>query len=290
MITAVTSKRGGTGCTSVALVYALLLSKRDRKVCVVDLRTSNDIVKLLKINTSASVDNLLSEFGVHNKFSGLEENILSQGGLDVIPGSVVPMRNYLLTKASRLKDLLLILEGRYNDVILDIEDGDLLEVLSREEELHFLNINVIDQNMLVISEYQSFMNNNNLQGLLLVNKMDDDIFPQKRLFTEQFPKGKVFFIPSSKKFRDSINREGLNLKSVSNTKVFESIGKVADVAIPIVDNYNNSIGLDTEGVDEGLVFEDENGNPINNKPKRRTDRNKEKKKFSLFGFFRKGGK
>ena len=119
MITVVTSKRGGTGCTSLALVYSILLSKQKRKVCMVDLKSNNDIVKLLKIKTNSSIDNLLSEFGVHNKFSGLEDNICTQGGLDVIPGSVVNMKNYLLTKASKIKDLLLILEGRYDDVILD---------------------------------------------------------------------------------------------------------------------------------------------------------------------------
>lgn len=282
MITVVTSKRGGTGCTSLALVYSILLSKQKRKVCMVDLKSNNDIVKLLKIKTNSSIDNLLSEFGVHNKFSGLEDNICTQGGLDVIPGSVVNMKNYLLTKASKIKDLLLILEGRYDDVILDLEDGDLLEVLSREDELNFLKINVIDQNMLTILEYQQLMDSPNFDGFLIVNKMEGNIFPQKRLFTEKFQKGKLFFIPVSSQFKNNVNREGVTPSSVNNTEVLNSMVAVVNAVLPVINSYNSKINIETSTVDEGLVFE-------NDKPKEEPKK-KKKKGFSFFGLFKKGGK
>lgn len=282
MITVVTSKRGGTGCTSLALVYSILLSKQKRKVCMVDLKSNNDIVKLLKIKTNSSIDNLLSEFGVHNKFSGLEDNICTQGGLDVIPGSVVNMKNYLLTKASKIKDLLLILEGRYDDVILDLEDGDLLEVLSREDELNFLKINVIDQNMLTILEYQQLMDSPNFDGFLIVNKMEGNIFPQKRLFTEKFQKGKLFFIPVSSQFKNNVNREGITPSSVNNTEVLNSMVAVVNAVLPVINSYNSKINIETSTVDEGLVFE-------NDKPKEEPKK-KKKKGFSFFGLFKKGGK
>lgn len=282
MITVVTSKRGGTGCTSLALVYSILLSKQKRKVCMVDLKSNNDIVKLLKIKTNSSIDNLLSEFGVHNKFSGLEDNICTQGGLDVIPGSVVNMKNYLLTKASKIKDLLLILEGRYDDVILDLEDGDLLEVLSREDELNFLKINIIDQNMLTILEYQQLMDSPNFDGFLIVNKMEGNIFPQKRLFTEKFQKGKLFFIPVSSQFKNNVNREGITPSSVNNTEVLNSMVAVVNAVLPVINSYNSKINIETSTVDEGLVFE-------NDKPKEEPKK-KKKKGFSFFGLFKKGGK
>lgn len=282
MITVVTSKRGGTGCTSLALVYSILLSKQKRKVCMVDLKSNNDIVKLLKIKTNSSIDNLLSEFGVHNKFSGLEDNICTQGGLDVIPGSVVNMKNYLLTKASKIKDLLLILEGRYDDVILDLEDGDLLEVLSREDELNFLKINVIDQNMLTILEYQQLMDSPNFDGFLIVNKMEGNIFPQKRLFTEKFQKGKLFFIPVSSQFKNNVNREGITPSSVNNTEVLNSMVAVVNAVLPVINSYNSKINIETSTVDVGLVFE-------NDKPKEEPKK-KKKKGFSFFGLFKKGGK
>lgn len=281
MITVVTSKRGGTGCTSLALVYSILLSKQKRKVCMVDLKSNNDIVKLLKIKTNSSIDNLLSEFGVHNKFSGLEDNICTQGGLDVIPGSVVNMKNYLLTKASKIKDLLLILEGRYDDVILDLEDGDLLEVLSREDELNFLKINVIDQNMLTILEYQQLMDSPNFDGFLIVNKMEGNIFPQKRLFTEKFQKGKLFFVPVSSQFKNNVNREGVTPSSVNNTEVLNSMVSVVNAVLPVINSYNSKISIETTVTDEGLIFE-------NDKPKE--EPKKKKKGFSFFGLFKKGGK
>ena len=281
MITVVTSKRGGTGCTSLALVYSILLSKQKRKVCMVDLKSNNDIVKLLKIKTNSSIDNLLSEFGVHNKFSGLEDNICTQGGLDVIPGSVVNMKNYLLTKASKIKDLLLILEGRYDDVILDLEDGDLLEVLSREDELNFLKINVIDQNMLTILEYQQLMDSPNFDGFLIVNKMEGNIFPQKRLFTEKFQKGKLFFVPVSSQFKNNVNREGVTPSSVNNTEVLNSMVSVVNAVLPVINSYNSKISIETTVTDEGLIFE-------NDKPKE--EPKKKKKGFSFFVLFKKGGK
>ena len=173
MIVSIVSKKGGTGCTTLTLTLGNCLNKEHGKsVCVLDLKTNNDTRKLLNINSKASVSNLITSYGVYNTITSIEENVVNIGGIGVIPSVAIPYRSYLCNKISRIKELLIELEKRYNYVLIDMEDSEAYSLL-RKNGVETIPINVLEHNILVASEYSEEMKIGSLQGYVFVNKLDN---------------------------------------------------------------------------------------------------------------------
>ena len=238
MIVAVTSKRGGTGGTSLSLVMSYLLNKEfNRKVCLVDLRDNNDIKKLLQLNTQACVDNLLSEFGINNRFTTIEENIVEHNGVSVIPGVTTLITNYLLKKSTKIKELLIELNSRFDVVIVDVLDDELLEILV-EIGVDILPINVLDQNRLVVEEYQKDMRVGFVKGIMVINRVDNRVWPQESMFKKHFSNNTLFVLPFSDRLKSTMNKDGLNLVEIGKTEFYTAFLSVCECVNSKIEEYN----------------------------------------------------
>lgn len=276
MIVAITSKGGGAGCSTISLVSTIILSKHfNRKCCLVDLRDNNDLVKLIKIRTQASINNLISDFGINNKFTTLEENTVEYNGIDVIPGVTTPVRNYLLKKTTKIKELLQELEKRYDVVVVDISDSELYQTLL-SIDLKILPVNVLEQNVLLISKYKEEMSSGFLKGIVVINKLDNKVWPYDSLFKKAFSKDRIFLLPYSPDLRSSVNREGVRLDKISSTEFFNQLTTVCKYVDGKIAEYLSIKGNDSQ-IDLSEIFE--------TAPKHNNKKSKNKRGFlsSLFG-------
>lgn len=239
MIVGVTSKRGGTGCTTLSLVLSYCLkTDYNRKVCIVDLRDNDDVRKLLDLDTQACVDNLLTSYDIHSKFTTIEENTVSKIGVDVIPGVTVCITNYLLKKSEKIKILLDELDKRYDVVILDILDDELLETL-KVIGVVVLPVNVLEQNMLVVEEYQPDMEIGHVSGLIVINKTDNSVWPEEGMFRKYFKKNRIFSLPYSPELKTILNKNGLKLESIIKTKFMISLAPICKNINEKIEEYNS---------------------------------------------------
>ena len=256
MIVAVTSRRGGTGCSTISLVMSSILkSHLEQRVCLVDLKDNNDTTKLIRVDTSASINNLISDFGLNNRFTTMEENLINYNGISILPGVKSPIRNYLLKKTTRIKELLLQLEKDFDVVVVDVEDGELYRTLL-SAEVNMLAINVLEQNSLVMCEYQEEMASGFLQGVMILNKVDARVWPYESLFRKAFSKDRIFLLPYSAELKSTINHYGVKLDLISNTKFFEELMEVCKFIKDKTKDYNEKLGLGKEGeLDLSDIFE-----------------------------------
>lgn len=238
MIIAVTSKRGGTGGTTLSLAMSYcLFNHYHRNCCVVDLRNNNDVKKLLQLNTNACVDNLLSEFGANSRFTTIEENTVKVNGVNIIPGVFTVITNYLLKKVDKIKELLVELNNRYDVVILDILDDELLETLT-DIGVDILPVNILDQNRLVVEEYQKDIASGFLKGIMVINQIDERVWPQEKLFKQFFKSNTLFVLPFSDKVKSVMNRDGLKWADIVKTEFFNSFVPICQCVDGKVEEYN----------------------------------------------------
>ena len=286
MIIAVTSKRGGTGGTTLSLAMSYCLYNHyHRNCCVVDLRNNNDIKKLLQLNTNACVDNLLSEFGVNSKFTTVEENTVKFNGINIIPGVYTVITNYLLKKVNKLKELLIELNNRYDVVILDILDDELLETLV-DIGVDILPVNVLDQNRLVIEEYQKDITSGFLKGIMVVNQINESVWPQEKLFRHFFKANTLFILPFSDKLKSTMNMDGIKWSDIVKTEFFNAFIPVCKCVDEKVEEYNRGKYKENEDLTLESILETKS--PKSTKPQQKTIK---KKGFfaSLFVSKKKGG-
>jgi cellulose biosynthesis protein BcsQ len=285
MIAAVTSKRGGTGSTTIAVLSSICLNKSfKKKVCLVDLQYNSDIYKILGVKRNQGIDGLITSLGFDNKDVKLEEHITNYDGLDVIQGTRVTLSTYLYKRSHNIKLLLDRLEDLYDVVILDMPDGELYEELT-ENGARIFPLNVMEQNMLVVLEYQEEMRNGVIPGLVIVNKLDNTIFPEKNLFEKNFLKKSLYFLPYSDKVKNLLNLhtsgnagKGIKIKNISTTGFYNGINEISKT-------LNQEINFEkSKKINETL--DDELGDIILDKPVVV----KKKKKNSIFSFLKKGGK
>lgn len=282
MLTAVSSKREGPGCTTLSLVLAYSLSRQfNRKVCLVDLRNNNDVKKILQLETFACVDNLLSQYGVNSKLTTLEENTVEHNGVSVIPGVTSRLSNYLDRKSKEIKKLLEELDKLYDVVIIDITDGDLLEALL-DLGTDIEKISILEQNRLVIEEYQKEMRDDSMRGLMIVNKVDERVWPKEQMFRKHFKDLSIFTLPYSDTLKTTINRNGLKFSEIMKTRFYSDFMLFCSSVNGIIEQYNNSRVSDIE---QGISLDS-----ILEKPERTQQKVVEKKGFfsSLFNN-KKGG-
>lgn len=281
MIVSIVSKKGGTGCTTLTLTLGNCLNKEHGKsVCVLDLKTNNDTRKLLNINSKASVSNLITSYGVYNTFTSIEENVVNIGGISVIPSVAIPYRSYLCNKISRIKELLIELEKRYNYVLIDMEDSEAYSLL-RKNGVETIPVNVLEQNILVASEYSEEMKNGSLQGYVIVNKLDNEIFPKEDFFKKYFGNNSVHHVAYSKDIKSIVNEKGFSIKEISKTRFYQDVVRFCNV---LINDTSSNINVDYEYEEDDNfdIFE----TPESSKPNRQ---NKPKKVSFFSKLFGKGG-
>lgn len=273
MIISVTSKRGGTGRTSVAIILALNLAKHHGKsVCLVDLKQSNDIIKLLKIKTDATIDKLISPLGFGGEFTKVEDNICTYDAIHILPGTCIQLPTYLYKSSNYVLALLQYLESEYDFVVLDIDDSMLYEDL-KSKQLGMYPLHVLDQNMLVVAEYQQDMRTGGLEGLILVNKVNDKVFPGRNEYSRNFDAKSVYFLEESLVVRNTLNRvdrhKGINFAAIVKTGFYREVDRIAIRLIDIAPRFEK---IEHTYVDTSSLFYEppKNNNVAKKKSKKKS--------------------
>lgn len=210
MIVAITSKGGNAGCTTITVISALTLTRlHGKRVCIIDLKNKQSFAKMLKLDSGKRLDYLITDLSFGDQGFGLKDNIQHFGSsdprkcVDVILGSIVPYENHLLKCVNNLKLLLKQLNTMYDFVILDVPDNNLLPSLKTIDE-PFFTVNVLNQNMLLVKDYQELARSGKLKDLVVANAIEDNIFPQKSLFISTFGKN-TCFLPRVRQVRHIMN-------------------------------------------------------------------------------------
>lgn len=255
MIISVTSKRGGTGRTSVAIILALNLAKHHGKsVCLVDLKQSNDIIKLLKLKTSATIDNLITPLGFGGEFTKVEDNLCKYDAIDILPGTCIQLPTYLYKSSNYVLALLQYLAQTFDFVVLDIDDAMLYEDL-KSKQLGMYPLHVLDQNMLVVAEYQEDMRTGGLEGLILVNKVNDKVFPGRSEYSKNFDTKSLYFLEDSLAVRNTLNRvdrrKGINFTAIVKTGFYKEIDRIGTRLIEVAPRFER---VEHTYVDKNSLF------------------------------------
>lgn len=204
MIIPVISKRGGSGCTTLSITISLKLAKHyNKKVCLVELRNTRDISKILNLSHSKCIDNLITELGF-NDYLTIEDNVNKYDSIDIILGTKVSTESYLYKRSSRVRELLLELDRRYDIVIMDIRAGSLYVELE-EFGIPMIPIHVLEHGMVSVLEYQNDFNEGSLKGFICINKFNENLFPPQDTYLQFINKPKSLFLYDSFKVKNALN-------------------------------------------------------------------------------------
>ena len=279
-----TSKRGGSGATTINVITALIAAKQfGKKVCILDLNMKQDYATLFKLDQRKNIDNLITELGIDDEYIKLDDYIYPYDKIGVILGTKLNTQTYLYKRSSKIRDLLTRLNKQYDLVFCDITDGPLYkELVSLGVE--FYPINVVEQNMLSMSEYRKVMKDGNLKGAIILNKLDNSVYPDQSVFTKAFPGNKLFLLPYTKNIRNFLNitiRNGgiVPLKDVVKDKPFYM--EVQSICKYIANLSDKDVKESKPEVDRTSV--------LDNKPKPSnislSKKKKKSNKFSLLSIF-----
>lgn len=218
MIVPVTSKGGGVGCTTLSVSLALTIKKVFRKkVLLIELTDSQTLSKLLSLDPSQRcIDMLITDIG----FSGAcnitpEDNIYHYGdsdprkSIDVLLGTRSQDSTYLYKRVESIKALIQSLDAKYDIILLDIPDGDLLDTLFHLG-LVMYPVNVITQEMTLIVDYQQQMKAGSLRGAVIVNILDRGVYPRQDEFLRGFNNNPLFFLSYNPEIRDILNTAAIH--------------------------------------------------------------------------------
>lgn len=280
----ITSKRGGAGATTINVITSLITAKQfNKSVCIVDLNMKQDYSTLFKLDQRKNIDNLITELGIDGEYIKLEDYIYPYDKIGVVLGTKINNQTYLYKRSSQIKDLLDKLNERYELVFCDISDGLLYSDLI-SLGVDFYPINIVEQNMLSVSEYRKVMKDGNLKGAIILNKLDNSVYPDQSVFMKAFPGNKLFLLPFAKNIRNFLNitiRNGgvVPLKDVAHEKVFYTeILNICKFIATLSDKDLASVKVDV----------DDDYSILDNKPKAKpkvTPKKKQKSKFSFLNIF-----
>lgn len=249
MITAVTCRKGGSGVTTLTLSLATVIKSKKIKTVIVDLKNQQDYSKILNIKNRRCIDYLITGLGFNNS-TGIElsDGIYDYNGIDVIQGTKTALQGYLYRHVNEVANLLEYLEETYDLVIIDVKDDQLLDKLV-DVGVNIFKIHVLDQNMLLTSLYQDVMEDSNLQGILVVNKMDKRVYPPAKVYKEVFKGKKITFLPYSPNVAGIIN-ETIRNKGQFPTKIlnsepkyYEGVVSIANELVGVNKAYNKEVGV-----------------------------------------------
>lgn len=240
MIYAITSKKGGCGRTTVALLTSILTAlKVNGSTILVDLGYGNDIYSLLKSSKpGASIDNLISAIGLDESFVDFDENLIDVNGMFFLPGTQVNQTRYLEKRYTNVKDLLELLHVKFNSVIIDV-DYSLYEDLV-DLGLPMTPIHVLDQNILNIQKYQEDMKLGIFNGFYVVNKYNKNVFPDFSYFDRNFKQGSLVVLDKDETLTSTINRKNIDLKSIKSSNCYEGLNHLAEIIASNVTVTNSS--------------------------------------------------
>lgn len=280
MIVALTSRGNSAGCTTIGFPLAFELAKTG-KVCVVDLKNNQDYQKLLGIKSTHCIDNLITVMGVDDKFIKLEQHLHKFDSIDVVLGTRIELSNYLLSRSDRIVDLLESLSNIYDYVLIEVPDNLLLDL---RKSLAITPIHVLEQNMLLIREYNDVLKSGILDGIIIVNKLDDTVYPSSEVFTQGFPKSNLLFIGFSNKVRELINLTIRNKGKFPNkagkgtVQFYSVIEQLASIVQRSKPKKKKS-----EDIDEFFAMFDETLRQEKPAPKKQPTKKVQKKKKNMFG-------
>lgn len=256
MIYAITSRKGGCGRTTIALMTSVLTALKVKgSTILVDLGYGNDIYSLLKVDKpDASLDNLISAIGLDPSYVDFDENLVDVNGMFLIPGTQVNQARYLEKRYTNVKDLLELLQVKFNSVILDI-DYSLYEDLV-DLGLEITPIHVLDQNILNIQKYQDDMRTGVYDGFYVINRYNRNVFPDYSFFDRNFKKGSLIVVDRDEKVLSSFNRKSIDLNVIKSSECYEGLDHLAEIIASDVtvttSNYASKSTAGSGGVFSGL--------------------------------------
>lgn len=252
MIYAITSKKGGCGRTTVALLTSILTAlKVNGSTILVDLGYGNDIYSLLKSNKpNASIDNLISAIGLDESFVNFDENLVDVNGMFFLPGTQVNQSRYLEKRYTSVKDLLELLQVKFNSVIIDV-DYSLYEDLV-DLGLSITPIHVLDQNILNIQKYQEDIKLGLFNGFYVLNKYNKNVFPDYSYFDRNFKQGSLVVLDEDETLISTINRKNIDLKTVKSSSCYEGLNHIAEIIANDVTVTNSSYVSKSSSMRKGL--------------------------------------
>lgn len=290
MITAVTCRKGGSGVTTLTLSLATVIKSKKIKTVIVDLKNQQDYSKILNIKNRRCIDYLITGLGFNNS-TGIElsDGIYDYNGIDVIQGTKTALQGYLYRHVNEVANLLEYLEETYDLVIIDVKDDQLLDKLV-DVGVNIFKIHVLDQNMLLTSLYQDVMEDSNLQGILVVNKMDKRVYPPAKVYKEVFKGKKITFLPYSPNVAGIIN-ETIRNKGQFPTKILNSEPKYYEGVVSITNElvgvnkaYNKEVGVGKmTNTDDFKNFLNDKIDGVSHKKKKGSGEGKKGLLSSLFG-------
>lgn len=265
MIAAVTCRKGGSGVTTLTLSIASYLREKNVKTVIVDLKNQCDYRTILSIKNCQPIDYLITGLGFNNSNGiNIEEGIYHCNGIDFIQGTKVTIQGYLYRHVNELSDLLSYLEETYDLVLLDMKHDQLLDKLV-DLGIRIFPIHVLDQNMLLTTLYLDVMKDTNLNGMLVVNKMDKRVYPPSKVYKEVFRGKEITFLPYSPVVAGLINETIRNngqfpVKLMNSEPNYsQQVDKLTDKLIEINSAYNEKVGVGS------MTDEDDFKEFINNK-------------------------
>lgn len=293
MIVAITSKGGGPGCTTVAFFLSQILGRDENmSICLVDLKNQNDIARLLNLKNDTTIDDAIGIYQMEHSYFTLDKCIYKYGNISVMPGSSVMMDTYLYKFSTAVKKLIEDLDKKFDIVLLDVREGLLFSDLEAKG-LNMLKVNVLEQNILTIFEYQVEIRKGSLEGLVVISKFDDHVLPHKETFMKNFDKSSLFFLPYSpsiKSLMNSTNSKGIHLKDIEKTMFFKELLKLSKVIEDNMNIYESSTVSRTSSMDDIIdeclgLKEKDNKSSISSNTKVSSSSNKKSEKSGFFGFF-----
>lgn len=235
MFYAITSKRKGCGRSTLALLSSMMVyNKTKGSTLLVDLGSNNDFCSMLNIKApKSSIDNLISSISLQLDDLDLEGNIVHTGGFYLLPGTAIKQPRYLEKRCNDVVYLLKELESKFNTIILDVDYslyGDLVDY-----GLDIVPIHVLEQNMLNVEGYQKDIQSQIFEGFYVVNRYEDNVFPEIELFEKNFKKNSVICINKDTNLKSSINRKRVDVGLIKGSRCFDGISTIAEI---ISENLN----------------------------------------------------
>lgn len=253
MIYAITSKKGGCGRTTVALLTSILTaSKVSGSTVLADLSYGNDVYSLLKAHKpNASIDNLISAVGLDPHFVSFEENLVDVQGLFFLPGTQVNQTRYLEKRYTNVKDLLELLHVKFNSVIIDVDYAlyeDLVDL-----GLPITPIHVLEQNILNIQKYQEEMKLGVYDGFYVVNKYNKNVYPDLSFFDRNFKKGSLIVLDNDTELMSSVNRKKIDFSAIKTSGCYEGLSYLSDLIAKDITVTTSNYTSRTSALKKGVL-------------------------------------
>lgn len=228
MIYAVTSKKGGCGRSTIALLLSMLTqSKIKGQIVLADFSYGNDLMSILKLKDSyPTLDNLISAIALDMDLD-FNKNLIDTNGFFLLPGTRVKQTRYLEKRYAEVVYILKELETKFNAVIIDVDFALYQELV--DSGLDITPFYVLDQNMLNVEKYQEEIQKQIFDGFYIVNRYNKDVFPTLDLFEKNFKKGSLVCITEDDNLTSILNKKKIALSVIKSSPVYSGLDKLGTI-------------------------------------------------------------